>query len=91
MIGSGIGKSFGLMQRRYALETMTAFALLFIAFGVGLDPRQKGVFGPALSPILVCTHSVAMYHRLTYSLGRFCARTVQFCVWCCSSWIHWGV
>ncbi|KAK7185413.1 aquaporin-like protein [Paraphaeosphaeria sporulosa] len=37
----------------YAFETMTAFALLFIAFGVGLDPRQKGVFGPALSPILV--------------------------------------
>jgi hypothetical protein len=38
---------------RYALETMTSFALVFIAFGVGLDPRQKGVFGPALSPILV--------------------------------------
>ncbi|KAJ4289698.1 hypothetical protein N0V90_011027 [Kalmusia sp. IMI 367209] len=36
----------------YVLETMTSFALLFIAFGVGLDPRQKGVFGPALSPIL---------------------------------------
>lgn len=42
-----------LMGYRYALETMTAFALLFIAFGVGLDPRQRGVFGPALSPFLV--------------------------------------
>lgn len=38
---------------RYALETMTSFALIFLAFGVGLDPRQKQVFGPALSPILV--------------------------------------
>ncbi|KAF2002992.1 MIP transporter [Amniculicola lignicola CBS 123094] len=37
----------------YALETMSCFALLFIAFGVGLDPRQRQVFGPALSPILV--------------------------------------
>lgn len=44
-------------ENRYALETMTAFALLFIAFGVGLDPRQKGVFGPALSPILVRQNS----------------------------------
>lgn len=37
----------------YVLETMTSFALLFIAFGVGLDPRQRQVFGPALSPFLV--------------------------------------
>ncbi|KAF1970211.1 aquaporin-like protein [Bimuria novae-zelandiae CBS 107.79] len=37
----------------FALETMSAFALLFIAFGVGLDPRQRSVFGPAVSPILV--------------------------------------
>ncbi|KAF2031681.1 aquaporin-like protein [Setomelanomma holmii] len=37
----------------YALETMTSFVLIFIAFGVGLDPRQREVFGPALSPLLV--------------------------------------
>ncbi|KAL6153780.1 hypothetical protein ACJQWK_01820 [Exserohilum turcicum] len=37
----------------YVLETMTTFGLIFIAFGVGLDPRQREVFGPALSPILV--------------------------------------
>ncbi|KAF2688797.1 MIP transporter [Lentithecium fluviatile CBS 122367] len=37
----------------YALETMSSFALILIAFGVGLDPRQRDVFGPALSPILV--------------------------------------
>lgn len=28
-------------------------ALLFTSFGVGLDPRQAKVFGPALAPILV--------------------------------------
>jgi hypothetical protein len=43
-----------LMSGRYVFETMTSFGLLFVAFGVGLDPRQRGVFGPALSPILVC-------------------------------------
>ena len=32
---------------------MFAQALIFIAFGVGLDPRQAKVFGPALAPILV--------------------------------------
>lgn len=40
-------------MRRYVLETMSGFALLFLAVGVGLDPRQRGVFGPALSPFLV--------------------------------------
>lgn len=32
---------------------MFAQALIFTSFGVGLDPRQAKVFGPALSPILV--------------------------------------
>ena len=37
----------------FALEYMFAQALIFVAFGVGLDPRQGKVFGAALSPILV--------------------------------------
>ncbi|EUC33943.1 hypothetical protein COCCADRAFT_36297 [Bipolaris zeicola 26-R-13] len=46
----------------YVLETMTSFGLIFIAFGVGLDPRQREVFGPALSPILVgLTQSVCTF------------------------------
>jgi hypothetical protein len=39
---------------RYVLETMTSFGLIFVAFEIGLDPRQREVFGPALSPVLVC-------------------------------------
>lgn len=35
------------------LEYFFAQALIFTAFGVGLEPRQGKVFGPALSPILV--------------------------------------
>jgi glycerol uptake facilitator-like aquaporin len=37
----------------FALEFMADFTLLFVAFGVGLDPRQKDTFGPALGPFLV--------------------------------------
>jgi glycerol uptake facilitator-like aquaporin len=37
----------------FALEFMADFTLLFLAFGVGLDPRQMGTFGPALGPFLV--------------------------------------
>ena len=39
---------------------MASFALMFIAFGVGLDPRQRQVLGPSLSPILVCLYCMAM-------------------------------
>lgn len=37
----------------FLLEFAASFTLLFLAFGVGLDPRQKGTFGPALGPFLV--------------------------------------
>ncbi|CAG7942800.1 unnamed protein product [Penicillium salamii] len=37
----------------FAIEFTTDFALIFTAFGVGLDPRQRSVFGPALGPIFV--------------------------------------
>ena len=37
----------------FVLEYMFAQALIFTAFGVGLDPRQAKVIGPALAPFLV--------------------------------------
>jgi glycerol uptake facilitator-like aquaporin len=37
----------------FALETMGALVVLFLAFGLGLDPRNKGSFSPALGPFLV--------------------------------------
>ena len=37
----------------FVLEFICDLALLFMSFGVGLDPRQKQVFGPALGPIFV--------------------------------------
>jgi glycerol uptake facilitator-like aquaporin len=37
----------------FALETMGSLFLLFLAFGLGLDPRNQGSFGPALGVFLV--------------------------------------
>ncbi|KAJ5798164.1 uncharacterized protein N7503_007460 [Penicillium pulvis] len=37
----------------FLLEFVYCLCLVFLAFGVALDPRQAGVFGPALSPWLV--------------------------------------
>ncbi|KAJ6094495.1 hypothetical protein N7467_002008 [Penicillium canescens] len=56
----------------FAIEFTTDFALIFLSFGVGLDPRQRSVFGPALGPILVgvvlgmCTF-VTGFSRIGYS------------------------
>lgn len=37
----------------FAVEFMACTSLLFVAFGVGLDPRQKKIIPPALAPFLV--------------------------------------
>lgn len=37
----------------YVLETMTSLFILFLAFGLGLDPRNATAFGPALGPFLI--------------------------------------
>ena len=34
-------------------EVFTSFCLLFLSFGVGLDPRQALLFGPKFGPVLV--------------------------------------
>ncbi|KEF59420.1 uncharacterized protein A1O9_04264 [Exophiala aquamarina CBS 119918] len=37
----------------FTVEFVGSLLLLFLAFGVGLDPRQAELFGPALGPVLV--------------------------------------
>jgi glycerol uptake facilitator-like aquaporin len=37
----------------FALETMSSFFQLFLAFGLGLDPRNSTAFGPSLGPFLI--------------------------------------
>ncbi|KAM3076731.1 hypothetical protein ACMFMG_007530 [Clarireedia jacksonii] len=37
----------------YLVESVLSFTLLFLSFGVGLDPRQAQLFGPKLGPFMV--------------------------------------
>jgi glycerol uptake facilitator-like aquaporin len=37
----------------FVVEFVTSTLLLFFAFGVGLDPRQRQLIGPSLAPFLV--------------------------------------
>jgi glycerol uptake facilitator-like aquaporin len=37
----------------YVLETVTSLFLIFLAFGLGLDPRNATAFGPSLGPFLI--------------------------------------
>ncbi|KAH8591223.1 aquaporin-like protein [Bisporella sp. PMI_857] len=37
----------------YLIESVLCFCLIFLCFGVGLDPRSQQVFGPKFGPFLV--------------------------------------
>lgn len=41
------------VRSAFTVEFVGSLLLLFLAFGVGLDPRQAELFGPALGPVLV--------------------------------------
>lgn len=41
------------VRSAFTIEFVGSLLLLFLAFGVGLDPRQAEMFGPALGPVLV--------------------------------------
>jgi glycerol uptake facilitator-like aquaporin len=51
--GCTFDKGFVPTRDAFAIEFMADLTLLFLAFGVGLDPRQNEIFGPALAPVLV--------------------------------------
>lgn len=48
----------------FVLEFLFCQALIFIAFGLGLDPRQNKVLGPAFAPVLI---------GVSLSLGLMCS------------------
>ncbi|CEL07054.1 hypothetical protein ASPCAL10219 [Aspergillus calidoustus] len=51
--GCYIDTSMISLSSAFTIEVTTNFAMVFLSFGVGLDPRQREVFGPALGPIFV--------------------------------------
>ena len=53
--GGGCFREPGTVTAGQALliETMCCFVLLFLAFGVALDPRQQKLMGPVFGPLAV--------------------------------------
>jgi glycerol uptake facilitator-like aquaporin len=84
----------------FVVEFMATSLLLFIAFGAGIDPRQRETVGPALSPFLVglglgIISFGTAFARYGYGgasmnparcLGAFVGS--QFPSW---HWVHWLV
>ena len=61
-----------------AVEVVAGSALLFAAFGVGLDPRQRKVIPPSLAPFLELL--MILYGMLACLLAREkMNRTPRFC------------
>ncbi len=82
----------------FTIEVVSEILLLVIAFGVGLDPRQREIFGPALGPIFVGLAAGSVALLTAYSLpgyggaGLNAARCFgvfvgsRFPGW---HWVHW--
>lgn len=51
--GCAIDQSLVPVDEAFLLEFMFSLILIFLSFGVGLDPRQGKIYGAALSPFLV--------------------------------------
>lgn len=51
--GCTIDQSLVPVDEAFLLEFMFSLILIFLSFGVGLDPRQGKIYGAALSPFLV--------------------------------------
>ncbi|KAJ5150084.1 hypothetical protein N7448_001662 [Penicillium atrosanguineum] len=82
----------------FLLEFVFCLLLIFLSFGVGLDPRQSTVYGPALSPFLVgmVLFGVSLgssFTRIGYA-GASANPARCFGVYVATSfpsyhWIHW--
>ncbi|KAB8220220.1 major intrinsic protein-domain-containing protein [Aspergillus novoparasiticus] len=65
------------VDEAFLLEFIFCLVLIFLSFGVGLDPRQSSIYGAALSPFLVgMTLGVvswgSSFTRAGYAAGRKC-------------------
>ena len=55
----------------FVIELFSCLTLLFLAFGVGLDPRQKQVIAPSLAPFLVGLTLAALSFGTAFSRFGF--------------------
>ncbi|CAD6565772.1 MAG: hypothetical protein ASARMPREDX12_006764 [Alectoria sarmentosa] len=72
--GGGCFRDSGTVAAEQALliETISSFALLALAFGVALDPRQRELFGPLGGPIAIteilfdCDNTLVLSEELAF-------------------------
>lgn len=86
------------VKSAFTIEVVSEVLLLVLAFGVGLDPRQREIFGPALGPIFVGLAAGSVAFLTAYTLpgyggaGLNAARCFgvfvgsRFPGW---HWVHW--
>jgi len=53
ILGCSIDSSVVTAWEAVILETMSCLSLIFIAYGVGLDPQQKTIYGPSVGPLFI--------------------------------------
>jgi glycerol uptake facilitator-like aquaporin len=82
----------------FTIEIVAEMLLLFLAFGVGLDPRQREIFGPSLGPIFVGLTAGSVALLTAYTLPGYGGAGLNaarcFGVYVGSSfpgwhWVHW--
>ncbi|KAF3932560.1 Aquaporin-4 [Dactylellina cionopaga] len=82
----------------FANEFSASMVIIFIAFGVGLDPRQRQIFGPSLGPIFVGLGAGTVIFSMAFTRPGYGGAAVnparcfgafvgsRFPSW---HWIHW--
>ncbi|KAJ5648635.1 hypothetical protein N7490_005007 [Penicillium lividum] len=86
------------LDEAFLLEFTFCLLLIFLSFGVGLDPRQSQVCGPALSPFLVGLVLFGVSWGSAYTRAGYSGASVNparcFGVYVATTfpsyhWIHW--
>ncbi|KAJ5666337.1 MIP transporter [Penicillium maclennaniae] len=86
------------VDEAFLLEFIFCLLLIFLSFGVGLDPRQGTIYGPALSPFLVGMVLFGVSWSSAFTRAGFAGASVNparcFGVYVATAfpsyhWIHW--
>jgi glycerol uptake facilitator-like aquaporin len=82
----------------FAFESVMCFAQLFLAFGLGLDPRNGTAFGPSLAPILIGLSSAVILFTSGFARPGYLGASVNpaRCLGFMAAgerftyhWVHW--
>ncbi|KNG84714.1 MIP transporter [Aspergillus nomiae NRRL 13137] len=96
--GCSVNTSLVPVDEAFLLEFIFSLVLIFLSFGVGLDPRQGSIYGAALSPFLVGMTLGVLSWGSSFSRAGYAGASLNparcFGVYVATSypgyhWIHW--